>query len=144
LAVDVIVDVVVDGDGDGDDLSTQFGQHGDDPSEELGGLFVLALIHNREDVESVDDRGALHGRAPCNRVVAGAIGLGDAPGSLRDIGGNGQCGSAELFRKRRMPLGQILRQLGRACEKLDGAPIYVELLEAEHHAPLGRFGLAVA
>jgi hypothetical protein len=85
VAVDVIVivDVVVDGDGDGDDLSTQLRQDGDDPSEELGGLFVLALIDNREDVERVDDRGALHGRATCNRVVAGAIGLGDAPGSFR-------------------------------------------------------------
>ncbi len=142
MVVDVNVDG--DGDGDGDDLAAQLGQHGDNPSEELGSLSLFALIDNAEDVKSVDDRGALHGRAPCNRVVAGAIGLGDAPGSFRDVEWNRQCSSAKLFGQRRMAFGQILRQLRRACEKLDGASIDVELLEAEHDVPVGRFRVAVA
>jgi hypothetical protein len=144
VVVDVVVDVNVDGDGDGDDLATQLGQHGDHPSEELGSLSLFALIDNAEDVESIDDGGALHGRAPCNRVVAGAIGLGDAPGSLGDVERNRQCSSAKLFGQRGVAFGQILRQLRRACEKLDGASIDVELLEAEHDVPVGRFRGVVA
>jgi hypothetical protein len=136
--------VVVDGDGDGDDLATQLGQHGDDPSEELGSLLLFALIDNAEDVESVDDCGALHGRAPCNRVVASAIGLGDASSSFRDVEWNRQCRSAKLFGERGMASGQVLRQLRRTCEKLDGAPIDVELLKAEHDVLIGRFRLVVA
>jgi hypothetical protein len=53
--------VVVDGDGDGDDLPTELGEHGDNSSEEVGRLFVIALVDDREDKESVDDGSALHG-----------------------------------------------------------------------------------
>ena len=75
----------------------------------------------------------------CNGVMAGAIGLGVASGSFRDIEWNRQCSSAKLFRQRRMAFGQILRQLRRACEELDGTSIDVELLEAEHDVPVGHF-----
>jgi hypothetical protein len=144
VVVDVDVDVVVDGDGDGDDLATQLGQHGDNPSEELGSLLLFALVDNAEDVERVDDCGALHGRAPRNRVVSGAIGLGGASGSFCDVERNRQCRSAKLFGQGGMALRQILGQLRRAREKLDGAPIDIELLETEHDVPIGRFRLAVA
>ncbi len=52
--------MIVDGDGDGDDLAAWLGQHGDNPSEELGSLSPFSLVDHAKDVESVDDGGALH------------------------------------------------------------------------------------
>jgi hypothetical protein len=107
VVVDVDVDVVVDGDGDGDDLATQLGQHGDNPSEELGSLLLFALVDNAEDVESVDDCGALHGRAPRNRVCRAQSASEARPAASAMLSGTDNAARRSCSARAEWPFGRF-------------------------------------
>jgi len=146
LDVDVVVDVVVDGDVYVDvdahaltaPSSDHLGQHRHHGLEQLNAPVVALQCDEFPQLQDIERGSRFHRLAPRDLVVLRAVCLRVASGSLCDVAHHRLCRSDQLVAPLGMAARNILDDLRHQGEKLDGALIHVEALEAQHVDLIGR------
>ncbi|HZX66419.1 MAG TPA: hypothetical protein VFE76_13530 [Myxococcales bacterium] len=107
-------------------------QHRNDAFQDFGRTILRFGVDDLEHGQDVHQSGALHRGATRNRIGTRDVCCSRAARRFRYVEGNRAGSAPQLIQQCGVSLRNFIRNTLGQSNEFDGAPVYVEFLEAEH------------